>query len=281
KGSVNIVVLPGDPDHLVIEPSGEKPSGDFLWKDNPLESVTLEPNDDFNENFYAILRDQDSNWIRPAQPVSWSTENSSIISALEGSQPQLGQGRARRVERIKDSDGDVTKQMGRYLFNGKQLGDDIEVRVRYIKPAKYVLTFNASVLDVTKRHAIDADMLSIPGVEEMLKNVAPDNDGKYSGIMFMTVEPDDVSLLTENDSFEAVVTLFDGLGNIVLDRKSMIYDSRPQFKRLLYLWDGTNNMQRRVGSGTYLAMVRITYKYKDTADHDVVQRKLVGVNAKR
>ncbi len=125
--TVDIYVLPGPPDHLVIEASPDKPPmGDAgLWNDNPLDEVRIGENQLFNEQFFAILRDKEENWIGPASIIDvWKSSDISLITAEHGANPLLGQGRANRVSGVQTGSA---KAIAYRDTLGKTLLDDIIV----------------------------------------------------------------------------------------------------------------------------------------------------------
>jgi fibro-slime domain-containing protein len=77
--SVEIVVLPGPPDHLVLEASPNMPAltDPFLRDDHPLDTVYILTHETMNEQFYAILRDKHGNWIGPANREGCSCNRNS------------------------------------------------------------------------------------------------------------------------------------------------------------------------------------------------------------
>ncbi len=125
--TVEVVVLPGPPDAIVIEASPNKPAqgNNALWNNNPLDQVTIALNQDINEQFYAILRDKEQNWIGPADPIdSWTSDDPSLVSAEAGTNPSQGQGRAKREDWSRTGTVNVTATRDTL---GKTLKDDIRV----------------------------------------------------------------------------------------------------------------------------------------------------------
>jgi hypothetical protein len=129
----------------------------------------------------------------------------------------------------------------------------------------YKLFLKATFLD--DRATLDIMELSTIGAfEKTLKNpsfMVVGKPGWYKGIMIFTLEPDRPGAV-KNEHFEASITLYDALGNIVLDRADMVPRNTGgnNLKRLVYIWDGMNRNNRKSGKGAYLAVVSISY-FKD------------------
>jgi fibro-slime domain-containing protein len=94
RDTVRIKVLPGPPDHVVIEPSDDSLAS--LRDDNPKDFVKIGSGATFNQDFFAILRDRYGNWVSPASPAAWTSSDPSIATAQAGAAPSRGQGRADR-----------------------------------------------------------------------------------------------------------------------------------------------------------------------------------------
>ncbi len=124
--TVEILVLPGPPDHMVLEASPDMPTDQFLWDDHPLDTVYILGNETYNDQFYAILRDRYGNWIGPAQDVDWSSADVSIITAEQGPNPQQGQGKAVRATVAQSASTEVK---GVCDTNSLSLEDDLVVMI--------------------------------------------------------------------------------------------------------------------------------------------------------
>lgn len=126
KDTVQIVVLPGPPDHIVIEDSPQMPTDKSLWNDNPLDTIYIFGGQLENEKFYGILRDKNGNWIGPAQNLDWSSADKNIVTAKNGSNPELGQGKAIRETSLEYANTNVITECD---TNGLLLSDDIKVMI--------------------------------------------------------------------------------------------------------------------------------------------------------
>jgi fibro-slime domain-containing protein len=97
--TARICIIPGDPDHVVIESSPTKPSitSPYLRNDNPVNQIQIAFNQNTNSNMYAILRDKYGNWCEPetyANPATWTSANTGIVTASSGPSAAVGQGTA-------------------------------------------------------------------------------------------------------------------------------------------------------------------------------------------
>jgi len=99
--TVNVWVKPWRPDHLVLEASDD--STGKLWNDTPLDVLILAPGEMTNEGFYAIVRDEYQNWIRPSDPFDWFYRED-VVTVEFGIHTDRGQG---RITRLSGS-GDLT-----------------------------------------------------------------------------------------------------------------------------------------------------------------------------
>ncbi|MBD3316392.1 MAG: hypothetical protein GF344_11450 [Chitinivibrionales bacterium] len=105
---------------MVIEPSAV--AADGYWDDNPKAFIQIGANQTTNDQMYAILRDVYGNWVGPADPATWSSANTSVVTASAGPDGSLGQGTATRV-----TSGSGTTSITARSNQG--FTDDIEARV--------------------------------------------------------------------------------------------------------------------------------------------------------
>lgn len=113
----------------------------------------------------------------------------------------------------------------------------------------FTFQFQATILDPDKNVKLDDKIIALPQIKEALKNVKSAGDNTYKGIMVMTLTPDKVENVWEEDWFEATITIIDHVGNKVLANKKMVFQTEQ--KRLVYIWDGFSDAGRMVGSGSY------------------------------
>jgi len=107
-----LYVKPGAAANVFIEASAAQPGNTSpnLRNPAPLPYVTLTSSDLTNESFYAILRDAYGNWIGPASNGSatnprntWSAARPTVATVGQGTNPNLGQGKATRVSDRADT----------------------------------------------------------------------------------------------------------------------------------------------------------------------------------
>lgn len=79
-------------------------------------------------------------------------------------------------------------------------------------------------------------------------NPATEKDLLRDGICILAVSKRNVDM----KFYSAEIKIFDGLGNNLVDARLV-----PDNKTLLYKWNGRNNKGRRVGCGTYMAVITI------------------------
>ncbi len=221
--TVEIVVLPGDPQHVVIEASPVMPAigEDRLWYDTPLDMVEIGPKDTINEQMYAILRDMHQNWIGPSPDNSWTSAHPNIATAQVGSNPVLGQGRARRGMKTQGGIAKVT------VKTTQSFTDDINVKVSPLYIIEITVGPNPWLLNTTVV-VFGQQMNGVVIWIELIGTV-----GDY-------VQP------------SAVVRIFDPVGNMVKRKSALV---APDKKSVAIVWDGRNRRGRMVGTGSYTGLV--------------------------
>ncbi|MFP4242069.1 MAG: fibro-slime domain-containing protein [Chitinispirillaceae bacterium] len=135
--SVDIYVRPGPPNQVVIESSPD--SLRSLREADPLDTIRIGANQTENDDFFAILRDEEGNWIGPAGPphgsATWGTEHQSVATATNGSQTLLGQGLATR----ETEEGGETNVEVNVDANQQTLSDDTRLIIENITYDSLVL----------------------------------------------------------------------------------------------------------------------------------------------
>lgn len=91
--TVKLKILPGSPDHLVIEGSPDR--GESPYEDNPLQLLMF-TSIDTSLSIYAVIRDSMGNFISFSQRTSWLSSDSTICS-VEAGKTILGEGIVKRV----------------------------------------------------------------------------------------------------------------------------------------------------------------------------------------
>ncbi|NLG16042.1 MAG: hypothetical protein GX556_01785 [Fibrobacter sp.] len=87
--------------------------------------------------------------------------------------------------------------------------------------------------------------------------------------LVVIVEPD--RALRESLEMEGTISIYDVVHNPVVQKKSMVFDSRKN--RLYYVWDGNNYNGRKTGTGTYQAVIKI----KDRTGKKITRNLNLGV----
>ncbi len=110
-------------------------------------------------------------------------------------------------------------------------------------------------------------------------NLQLNDNGNFIG-MVIQINPD----FGDNDieSFEKLllegeISIFDAVGNTILDKSDMLFFDAK--KQLIFLWNGRNTQNRPVGAGSYLAVIDIK-KYpmgKEGSYQRLSKRRMLGV----
>ncbi|MBD3320101.1 MAG: VWA domain-containing protein, partial [Chitinivibrionales bacterium] len=80
--TVRLRIVPGRPDHLVIEATSDSTVTD-LYNDNPLDTIVMD-SARLSDTAYAVLRDLESNYISPATDASWGAVDTNVVHADSG-----------------------------------------------------------------------------------------------------------------------------------------------------------------------------------------------------
>lgn len=72
--------------------------------------------------------------------------------------------------------------------------------------------------------------------------------------MVIIVEPDRV--ISHEYPLKGTVSIYDVVQNPVIQKKTMVFHNETN--RLYFVWDGRNYNGRKVGTGTYLAVINVT-----------------------
>ncbi len=113
---------------------------------------------------------------------------------------------------------------------------------------------------VLKSTVLDYNEVTDPGDlvnNECIKDLLAGTDEHYTGLMIITVEPDDSTKVTDLDSLAATLSIYDAVGNVLLEGADMCFDNTR--RRLVYLWDGRNPQQRKTGGSAYAAIVPVRF----------------------
>ncbi len=141
-------------------------------------------------------------------------------------------------------------------------------------PAGYDLIPEALLFDADKKYDLPDNFQSIPELQDVLDKTAI-GSGEYQGITIITLAPDDMTRVTSLDSLWGRISIFDPLGNTLVHDEPMGFDKEKT--RLVYIWDGSNVLNRTVGGSGYLAVMPCRYIYEGTVYGEWTKRKTVGV----
>jgi len=147
---------------------------------------------------------------------------------------------------------------------------DVET-ITIIKKGPFSLIINATMLDPNVNIKLPDYITSHPDIKAILKSVQMNNNGNIKDIMIITLDPDVIENIPDDEHFSATLSLCDAVGNVFCNRRDMIYLEKT--KSLIYIWDGRNDNGRAVGLGAYLALAEIDF----TTKPDEVLKHLVGV----
>ncbi|MBN1983103.1 MAG: hypothetical protein JW795_16335, partial [Chitinivibrionales bacterium] len=128
-------------------------------------------------------------------------------------------------------------------------------------PAEFDLLPRASLLRFNTRTALSSDFANLAAISAILHPWFDRTGNLYKDMLIITVECDPVENVSPHDTLSATVTLFDALGTVVIREAAMAFERGG--KHLVYFWDGRNSGGRKVGQGTYLAVLSIVHSYKD------------------
>jgi hypothetical protein len=94
--------------------------------------------------------------------------------------------------------------------------------------------------------------------------------------MIIQVIPDPIDNLDPKFDLEGEISIYDAVGNQIIGGKTM----RRFNNTLIYLWNGRNTNNRKVGRGTYLAVCSVTIypQGRDVSDvREEIKRIMLGV----
>lgn len=168
--------------------------------------------------------------------------------------------------------GNVYDAFGNEQDNPVNIRRNIDVEVvTVVKKGPYSLLLKSTLLVPDKGIILPDYITDHPDILQALKGIQKDKDGNYIGIMVISLDADIPENIPDDERFSAKLILCDPVGNVLLGPKAMVYIEET--KSRIYLWDGRNNNGRLVGTGAYIAVVKIEYKLKP----DEVLQKVVGV----
>jgi hypothetical protein len=143
------------------------------------------------------------------------------------------------------------------------------------KPAPFEFTAKATLLEFGNWIELPSSIINNPDLKFLLDKIKQKERNRYKGVMIATIEPIPRENFSPNDTLEATISLFDALGNKVLEMQDMVFD-RPH-KRCIYLWNGSNKQGRKIGAGMYVALFTVKHAYKKVFQREVSAMIMVGV----
>jgi len=147
----------------------------------------------------------------------------------------------------------------------------VEIAVNII-PDKYDLIPEALIYNADNEFSMPANFYDIAELEEVLTNTAVGN-GMHKGITVITLKPDDTTKVTEDDSLSGKISIFDAVGNPIIINRKLGFDKART--RLVYIWDGRNELGRHVGPSGYVAVMPCTFYHKGKFKWDLPAKSLV------
>lgn len=255
--TVTITVIPNRPHHVVIENSGNTPSpGSIrLWENHHYDTILVAKGDEYEENFYAVYRDQYNNWISPISDLnnrSWTTTDTTLAVGSTGSEKSFGEGRVTRNKSIKG---------GKTILVVKTEEDFAD----------------SAIVLLEKMYYIECHVLPNPFSPEEEVEGFPEFPN-HKGTIFT------FSFIGKSGNFSKAtfvrINIFDHIGNHLAHIESteneieMRYDVDGTIKGeaidalALVPWSGRNKNKRTISSGTYVAIVEFEdnggTKYRQT-----------------
>jgi hypothetical protein len=168
----------------------------------------------------------------------------------------------------------ITDQKNNFQTNPLNIKRPIEYEMIMLP---FDLELRATLLSRSMYSRIPDKIAASEGVREAIRSADKNTAGAYRNIMIFALQPDPAhnKNVTKYDSFEAQITLYDALGNMVLTNKKIIYD--PLLKKAYWGWDGKNQNNRAVGVGSYVAVVTIKRLVKGVETNYASRKIAVGV----
>lgn len=241
--TITITVLPNAPEILTIENRGTTPKDGTirLWEKSRKDTIYINENSAYCEDFYAIYRDRYLNWVGPFKDASnknWTTFDTLLATAQSGKQKSRGEGKALRNQSIL---GGTTKLT---ISNNKYLAD-------------------TAILILEKMYRVECQPLPTPfNADNEL--TLPGTEGK-TGVAFTFPFIGTCGKFAFAESVS--ITILDNVGNIVhaisaekdeiimnYDVKGSINDQKVDAMAIV-TWNGKNTHNREISTGTYIAIV--------------------------
>ncbi len=176
-------------------------------------------------------------------------------------------------------DNNIYDKIGNNQDNKKNIKRELKVH-NTIDTTWKTMDFNlipkSTILEYDKNYFLSEEIQNLENLKDILENY-PMEDGKYKGVMMITLQPDSSELdnITPKDSLEGWLSIYDALGNKLLHHKKMAYDKIR--KQLIYVWDGKNRHGRQSGSGSYIAVISVKYYFDTVIQRQTVEKIILGI----
>lgn len=140
-----------------------------------------------------------------------------------------------------------------WIFNNARISDlKNNVQTSYInRKVPITVSYHFQMRYLAENNPFSEGKRPVPQqVEQAYVN---NNQSLPSDGMVIIVEPD--RDITHECPLNGTVSIYDVVSNPVIEQKSMVFDNGTN--RLYYVWDGRNYNGRKVGTGTYLAVINV------------------------
>jgi hypothetical protein len=267
---------------------GPKKNGDTLWVTfsepiNPVtNAVSLEPfnfiRHDNNPplNFTPVLGDQ----------FSMQSDSKRFIINSYGSNPNVQkfkQGDSIWINTLSNTTyiGDIVtpSNFQMYATNTRRMLDvqlivpEIELKIISTGPTMTGSEQCNTILNSIKTNITNPNFLTV------------DNNNEFTGkvTMGILIQVEPVYLLADSAKISSIkemkgsLDIYDVLGNLLKKDVTMQYDPTHNKKVLRYAWNGKNIQNRDVGSGTYLAIAKVTIVMKSEAETIKTLKTFIGI----
>lgn len=244
--TAEVVVIPNKPEILTIEQSGSHPDDgtDRLWEIFSIDTITIRESDKYTENFFAVFRDRYLNWVSPYSTASnsdWNTLDTLLATAQKGGEDSKGEGKALRNKSI--------------------LGGETKLYVNALDTLS-----DTTVLILEKMYRVECQPLPTPFSPDSLLTLPGVEDKTGLAFTFPFIGSCGEFAFAES----IAITIYDNIGNTIhtitadTDDITMTYNVDGTFNgqkvdaMAIVTWNGRNRNDRKVSTGTYIAIVSFT-----------------------
>jgi len=238
-----------------------------------------------SETVEKITKDMPFKFYRTAESKEYDAElavvsqNSNLgrftVTSVSGVS-RISEGDSIRVNWIYTNN--VYDALGNNQDNPKNIRRLIDVRVEkdtiYV-PLNFTLIPRATILNVNSKEEIDLSEIKDMGELQEVFQSLPEGEKGYIGVMIITLTPDPVENVSNQDSYTGTLHIFDAVGNEVARDIPMGYHEKT--KRLIGLWNGRNTLGRIVGPGGYAAVIPVDFYFNGKKSRRETFGKTIGV----